>query len=622
MCGISGFNFNDKNQILKMIHSLNHRGPDGFNFFLGTNVSLGHNRLSIIDLSKMASQPMKYKDRGNELVIIFNGEIYNYLEIRSELISLGYSFLTESDTEVILASYSMWGEQCVNKFNGMWAFCIFDIENQKLFISRDRLGVKPLYYFFKNGNFIFSSEIKGILCHSNFAINTLQNLDTDSVRLYFTLGYIPAPKSIFKNVYKLEAGNNLVFDLNENKIVANYSFHEVVLQKKDPNISSLMEEGRFLLNDSIKLRMRSDVPVGAFLSGGLDSSSVVGEMKHFTSLSNLHTFSVGFDDPLLDETYYINLVKDSFKTNHHHYTFEKGDFDKILPFYQNMFDEPFSDYSSFPAFKVSELAKQYVKVVLSGDGGDEIFGGYPIYSIGSLVDKFNKLPDFLLKNLVRILDTVEHFDIRLEKVNEVLKMSLRDKNEFHSEMFNLIRYKPRIFKDWSKGKLGEALDVSENNLSEALRVYDLKGNTLSDNYLVKVDRTSMFNSIEVRSPFLDYRFIDFAQRLPANQKVTPFRNKIMMRELIKPIVPEVIVKRKKMGFTPPVKSFLMTCLGDGMVDRYLNYLSQIDSELYLFYNNLIITSKDYNSSQKDYYLIKLLVFGGWLDFWIFSKQEL
>jgi asparagine synthase (glutamine-hydrolysing) len=619
MCGINGFNFRDHSLIESMNKSLRHRGPDSSSTFVNDSLSIGHTRLSIIDLTNEASQPMTYLHKMKTVRIVFNGEIYNYIEIKDELLQLGYNFDTLSDTEVILASYIEWGEKCVEKFNGMWAFCIYDEENEILFISRDRLGVKPLYYFCESGNFIFSSELKSILEHTSLKINRKENLNIDSVELYFSLGYIPAPNSIYKNVYKLEAGNNICYDLTKSLITKHYKFFNLEIPKPSMDKMALIEEGKSIFSDATILRMRSDVSVGAFLSGGLDSSAVVGEMRKSTKLNMLHTFSIGFDDIKLDESKYINLVKNYFGTHHHHYIYKEQDFQKLLPFYSVIFDEPFGDYSSFPAHKVSEFAKNNVKVVLSGDGGDEIFGGYPLYNIGFTIEKLKKLPIPVRKLMLKASSTLKNLTPLCNKINELIRLSMLSRDSFHVNMFNDKRYKPNVYEEWSILKMKEALALSNNNLAEALRIYDLLNNTLADNYLVKVDRTSMSNSIEVRSPFLDYRFAHFAQKIPVEFKVGIKENKILMRDLISGLVPDAILKRNKMGFTPPIHNWIYNIISPNDLKDYLNLIRGISENLFNFYSKILSnTSKNYMDA---FYLIKLVIFIYWYKHWILEVNS-
>lgn len=620
MCGINGFNFKNTGLINEMNQALAHRGPDGQACYEQDHISLGHARLSIIDLSNAADQPLFYTYENKSAWIVFNGEIYNYVELKQKLSAKGYIFKTSSDTEVILAAYFEWGEKCVNEFNGMWAFCIYDVTLEVLFFSRDRLGVKPLYYFYENEILIFSSEIKAILLHKEQKINRISNVNQAAVEIYFSTGYIPAPLSIYNNIFKLEPATNMFFDLKENKIIRkNTYFKSPIVNKKPVSENELIEEGKYLFEDSVKLRMRSDVPVGAFLSGGLDSSSVVGEMTKFTDRHKLHTFSIGFDEIEYDETKYINLVKDYFKTIHHHSTYKEQDFVNFWPDYSKVFDEPFGDYSAFPSNKVCSMGREQVTVILSGDGGDEIFGGYPIYNIGYTIDRIRVMPKTVRKILLASFTPLRRVDKRVDKIVELLRLSLNPNSTFYSEVFAKNRYKPEIYKQFSEDKMKEALELSNNNLPEALRIYDLLGNTLSNSYLVKVDKTSMNNSVEVRSPFLDYRFIEFAQSVPVQNKVGVIKNKILLREIIKDIVPANIVNRGKMGFTPPIQDWLYRYATPNKIERYIELLNSFIPALSSFYKEKILgqsTTYMINS-----YMIKLIIFGEWFDYWISENHK-
>lgn len=619
MCGISGFNFRNESLIIEMNERLSHRGPDGSSFHAEDRLSLGHARLSVIDLSNAGQQPMFYSAGNRKIGTVFNGEIYNYIELRERLKKLGYSFTTQSDTEVVLAAYIEWGEECVHEFNGMWSFCIYDINAQILFCSRDRLGVKPFYYFHENGKFIFSSELKAILLHKDLHLNRLENINIESVELFFSLGYIPSPHSIYKNISKIPAGNNLIFDLQSSEIKKVYLYYHISSVGKKSSKQDLIDEGKSILRNAVQLRMRSDVPVGAFLSGGLDSSTVVGEMKHFTKADKLHTFSIGFEDKTYDESNYINIVKDYFKTQHHHYIYRQDDFRSMWLSYSDVFDEPFGDYSSFPSYQVCKMARENVTVVLSGDGGDEIFGGYPIYSTGYLSDRLQAIPQAARLLLYNIVKKAKPLDHRLAKVSELLRLSLQPKSSFYSQMFQSDRYKPATYIAFTTEKLKDALRIAEDDLAEAFRIYDLLYNTLADNYLVKVDRTSMRNSIEVRSPFLDYRFIDYAQKIPVREKVGIFNNKILMREIIKDIVPNEILSRDKMGFTPPIKNWLYQSIPAEKFQVYSTYLKELNSPLYEFYQQMMLSGQ--TSYMNDFYMMKLAIFGKWFEYWILNIKD-
>ena len=630
MCGINGIIRYDENvskeELDLMNKSIKHRGPDDDGTFvyecINYSVGLGHVRLSILDLSEKGHQPMGYNimdDRiiydDNELnnadiIIAYNGEVYNYLELKEK-----YNLNTETgtDTEVILKLYNKLGSDCVKEFNGMWAFCIFDKRKNLIFCSRDRLGQKPFYYYFNEytKEFIFSSELKGIT--SVKEINKKENINKDAVNLYFALGFIPSPYSIYNNVFKLEARQNLIFDLNSKEIKKNY-YWELPNYNPIYDKNKLIEEGKKLLYDAVKLRMRSDVPVGAFLSGGLDSSSVVGIMSKYTDLKNLHTFSIGFEGKY-DETPYINIVKDYFKTNHHHYYFKEKDFEELIDKYSWIYDEPFGDYSGFPTYKVSNMAKQFVSVSLSGDGGDEIFGGYTNHVNGYRMDFIRKLPKFL-RILGSKLPVKKNLNgiVNLYLLKEAFRLSLINPENFYAESIKEDAIRPEIYKRWTIEKMRYCLNKGNNKLGEAMRTFDLLHNTLSDNFLVKVDRASMANALEVRSPFLDYRFAEFSQRIPTEWKQDLFKTKKLMREIIKDILPDEIVNRGKQGFTPPLADWILK-------EKYLNeifekieILKEIDNELYEFFKEKVFKNKEQSLYRN--YLIRLFLFIKWWEKWI------
>jgi asparagine synthase (glutamine-hydrolysing) len=623
MCGINGFNWKDEKLASVMNDSIRHRGPDGEGTYSCNDVTFGHLRLSIIDLSEKGHQPMGLDKNGiqiyqddklpnSELTIVFNGEIYNFQEIRKEL---GIKFNSDSDTEVILRAYKKWGPNCVKKFNGMWAFCIYDKKQNLLFLSRDRLGVKPLHYYFEKDEFIFSSEIKGIL--SAKKINKKENINKSAVELYFSLGYIPAPHTIFKNIFKLEAGHNLLFNLKSKKLEIKKYYN---LPKYAPiwNKKELVKEGRSILLDATRLRMISDVPVGAFLSGGLDSSSVVGAMSKNTNLNNLHTFSIGFeqkyDNGRYDETKYVNIVQKYYGTKHHHYYYTKKDFEKDLDKYSLIYDEPFGDYSGFPTYKISNLARKNVTVVLSGDGGDEIFGGYTLHQMGARMELLRKSPK-ILRILVSKIPVKKNLDntASFYLLREAMTLSLKNKEQMLSESITAESYKPQIYKKWTEKYLKYSLVKGRNKLSEGLRIYDLLFNTLQSNFLVKVDRASMRAPIEVRSPFLDYRFVEFAQKIPSEWKVNATKTKIIMRDIIKDIVPSEIIDRNKQGFEPPLDKWIDDKIHSEYIENNIEIIKKIDTNLYTFF-----VDKALNGKGRFYkiYKIRLLLFLKWWNTWM------
>jgi len=603
MCGINGFNFVDKKLIEKMNVSLQHRGPDDEGILLDKKekISLGHRRLSIIDLSKKGHQPMTYSHKNKHVKIVFNGEIYNYQEICKDLSKKGYKFKSMSDTEIILASYLEWGERCVEKFNGMWAFCIYDPQKKILFLSRDRLGQKPLYYYYDDKKFIFSSEIKGILQHK-----VKLKLNKDAIDLYFSLGFIPSPYSIYNKIQKMEQRQSIIFDLNKKRIKKEFYYHWPKFIPEN-NPSKLKKEFDGLITDSVKLRMISDVPLGAFLSGGLDSSTIVNYAKKYNQ--NINTYSIGFEGNL-DETPRINILKKHFNTEHHHKYFIEKDFKTMLKDMFYYYDEPFSDYSMFPTRMLSKFAKEKLTVSLSGDGGDEIFGGYPRYKMAYQMELLRKIPKFMRKLLMAI---------PWPRLKEGLRLSLLPKEVFYSEARKNY-YKPKITKKILSEKLTKCLKKTGGNLVEAVRLMDIEFYTLSDNFLAKVDRASMINALEVRCPFMDYRLIEYSMKLPTNYKISLFGEKTFFRKIISKILPDEIINKKKQGFTPPIGEWMKREEYKKSLKKILNKLHReniLSKEWFNFYLEEILPK---DSLVANNYKIRLFLFYKWCDYWkIFKK---
>jgi asparagine synthase (glutamine-hydrolysing) len=599
MCGINGFNWQDKRLIKGMNNSLKHRGPDGEGTYFGKKVSLGHRRLAVIDLSEKGKQPMSYFNKGKKVIIVYNGEVYNFLEIKKELEEKGYKFKSKTDTEVILASYFEWGFDCVNKFNGMWAFCIFDLRKNILFLSRDRFGKKPLYYFYDKKKFIFSSELKGILKHK---IN--KKINRESVDLYLSLGFIPAPYSIYKDISKLEASQNLIYNLKSGKI-KKYFYYSLPEYNPIYDKKQLIEEGRTLLKDSVRLRLISDVPLGAFLSGGLDSSAVVTQMSDYVDLTKLNTFSMGFEGKF-DESKYSKLMKNTLGTIHHHKYFKEENFKEFLDggkiFYY--YDEPFSEHSMFPTSSLSKLVRKYVTVSLSGDGGDEVFGGYPRYKINEQLEILRKIPKDIRKILIKLTKG---------KIKEGIRLSLKNKEEFYSEARPEI-YKPKITKKILKEKMKYCLKLSDGDLTEAVRLMDIFIYTLPDRFLLNVDRASMSHSLEVRCPFLDYRFLEYSSKIPSKWKCNIFNTRIIMREILKGTIPDEIIKRKKAGFTPPLINWINKPEYTNDMKLALEELYNkkiIDKEWYEFYKDTIKKQDKISKGFK----IRLFLLWKWYLYW-------
>lgn len=650
MCGIGGFVKLNKNceqwdyvLLEKMNKAIKHRWPDDEWAYCQNlwehMIGLSQVRLSILDLSAAWHQPMFYdKEKWafshthnqhfiesigqNCVKIVFNGEIYNYLHIKENLTSLGYNFTTKCDTEVILAAYLEYGKDCVTMFNGFWSFVITDPINNLIFCSRDRHGKKPFYYFCDGKQFVFSSELKWILTHEDLKINKKQNIDPQALDFYFTMWYIPSPWSIYKNVKKLPARHTLILDLNQPQLSPKFDqYYEIPKYSPIHDKNLLIQEWKELLQDSVKIRMfNADVPVWAYLSGGLDSSSVVWEMTKRVEKDKLNTFSIGFQWKY-DETNYINIVKDAFGTKHHHKYYLESDFQAMIANSDKQsinyfYDEPFGDYSNFPSVFVSELAKQHVTVALSGDGWDEIFGGYNMHKIGAQMSLVYKVPRFVRQLGYWLTPKTKNNMSIFSKVKEWFRVSLLSPVDFYVIAGTSTIYKSDVYKDWVREKFQEVYDAAGWNFTQAMIDFDLFYNTLSDNFLVKVDRASMSQPLEIRSPFLDYRWIEFSRKIPVKWKCDWKQTKILMRDIIADIVPSEIVNRWKQGFTPPIDQWI---LGSEYMNQVITWLENLHDEWvindnwYRFYQDKVFSG---NNTMFNVYKIKLFILIDWYKLWI------
>ncbi len=644
MCGINWFiKHIDKKQseilIEKMNKSIIHRGPDDQWFFcqnLGDNhmLALWQVRLSIVDLTDAGFQPMFYdryaggfSQKHNPAIldeigeksirIVFNGEIYNYQEIREELIQKWYNFSSNSDTEVILASYLERWADCVPRFNGMRAFALYDPNKKELFCSRDRFGKKPFYYYFNGKDFLFSSELKGILEHEELKINTKENIDAEALDFYFTMGYIPAPWTIYKNVRKLEARHSLLLKVQNSKLkLEKVCYYEIPKYNPIDDYQALLDEWKKLLEASVKIRMfTSDVSVGAFLSGWLDSSSVVAEMTKWVDKEKLNTFSIWFEGKY-DESEYIHIVEKAFGTKHHHKYFVKEDFEEMLPDIYYYYDEPFADYSNFPTTFVSKFAKKHVTVSLSGDGGDEIFGGYMMHQVAAQMNVIRKLPVWMRKMFWYLVPKTKNNLSLFSKLKEAFRVSLLPEEQFYANIGGSTLYKPEVYKKWTESKLKQILQACNGNFVQAMIDFDLFYNTLADNFLVKTDRASMAQPLEIRSPFLDVRWVDWSRKVPTKWKVNWRKTKIMMREIIKDIIPESIINRNKQGFTPPIDQWILQKKYTQEIEKGIEQLYQdwiLSKERYKLYKDSVINK---NNTVFNVYKIKLFMFLQWYKKWI------
>lgn len=626
MCGIAGIvdchgQLNDIEHNLKgMINTLHHRGPDGegiwFDNLLG--IGLGHKRLSIIDLSDEGKQPMTSSN--NRYVITYNGEVYNFKKLRIELERLGCTFRGHSDTEVILSAFETWGiEKSISRFIGMFALALWDRAKKKLYLVRDRLGIKPLYFGHVNGSFVFASELKAFRSFPKFD----RVINRDAITLFLRHNYIPAPYSIYAGISKLEPGQILTLDVNtENKqdyeIGTYWSAATIAKQGvNNPFTGSVIEAVDhldILLKDAIKLRMLADVPLGAFLSGGIDSSLVTALMQTQSS-SPVKTFSIGFNEASYNEAVYAKAIADHLGTQHTELYVTPAEAMAVIPQLPSLFDEPFSDSSQIPTFLVSQLARKYVTVSLSGDGGDELFHGYSRYfHTQNIWRKLSFIPQSLRPSLAHLAKAFSKITgEKMQSLSDILTLSNPD------ELYR------RSMSHWKK-PTAVVLNATEpltsltdpelnpqlHELANRMMHYDLVS-YLPDDILTKVDRSSMGVSLEARVPLLDHRVVEFAWRLPLSLKIKQSQGKWILRQLLYRYVPQKLVERPKMGFGVPIGAWLRGPLRDWAE----NLLDEQRLHEEGFFDPVPIRKKwQEHLAGKNYchyYLWDVLMFQSWLD---------
>ena len=565
MCGIAGFTryfdpTGDTSSLVRMGDKIAHRGPDAHGEYLDDGVGLCHRRLSIIDLSTAGNQPM-FSEDGN-LVIVFNGEIYNYLELRKDLEKKGYEFKTKTDTEVILALYKFEGTRCLDKLCGMFAIALWDKHKQELFLARDRLGKKPLYYYHNEKQFVFASEIKSIL-----EIETVpKEIRHDAIYDFFVYQYVPESKSIFKNIHKLKPGHFLIINKSGIKV---QQYWDVKFKPQSTSNENEITEGLLdVIDTCTKQRMISDVPLGAFLSGGVDSSGIVALMAK-NRTESVVTCSIGFDSKKFDEVKYAKQVADQYGTTHYELTVKENILDS-LDHLVGFFDEPFADPSLVPTFFVSQLAKTKVTVAIAGDGGDENFAGYSKYSVDKIEnDLRKKFPSFIRGNLFPpLINPLRKSNIRtLNRAGTLLEALSKHPAEgfYLTNTFMTDAMWNRIANDNLKKEVDgyhpstQSIDFynavdADDHLSKVLYT-DIKTYLVGD-ILVKVDRMSMANSLEVRAPILDHRVVEYAASIPSSLKLNQKEKKYILKKSFAPLLPPDILYRKKMGFSVPLAYWL------------------------------------------------------------------
>ncbi len=577
MCGICGVCFSDnrsaEREILEAMNStLRHRGPDDEGYYFSEGIGLAMRRLKIIDL-ETGGQPVFNEDRS--VSVVYNGEIYNFMELRGELIRRGHRFNSRTDTEIIVHLYEEEGIDFISKLNGMFAFALWDKGKEVLYLVRDQFGIKPLYYSILKDGIIFASELKAILKYPGLK----REIDMESLCRYLIAEYIPSPYSIFKGINKLKPGHFLRFHKGS---VDLKQYWRLDLNRSETKIafSSAIERFRELFKDSVKMRLVSDVPLGAFLSGGIDSASVTYFMKNVHG-SGVKTFSISFDDPSFDESKYSKLVSAYLETEHHDKRMTEMDMIDTIPIVFDFLDEPLGDASIVPTYLLSKFTRENVTVALSGDGGDELFAGYPTYYAHRFAEGYSRIvPTFVHRSIIKpIADALpvsfDNFsiDFKIKRFLHFVKEPALQRNIFWLGSFTpddlknllLFPFERMDFYEEQKRIFYEYNEIKDN--VEKTQILDFFF-YLQEDVLQKVDRASMACSLEVRIPFLDPRVVEFVWSLPLNFKLRGLSTKYLLKRAMDGCLPEAILRRKKKGFGIPVARWFAGRLKDMVMDTF------------------------------------------------------
>lgn len=567
MCGISGIlsarSFAKPEDVQTMMSAMRHRGPDDHGMYVDGSVGLGHNRLSIIDLSANGHQPMF--DEAHASCIVFNGEVYNFQLLRDELRARGYSFRSKTDTEVILAAYNEFGFECVKKFRGMFAFAIWDPKKRILFMARDRLGKKPLYFFSSDSQFAFASELKAL-----FRLDWVpKTLDPVALHEFLTLQYVPGPRTMYQGISKLLPGHYLVVQISDDGLAyeeKQYWEPSNAHNGENPDDSEASARVIHLLEESIKLRLLSDVEVGVLLSGGLDSSLIVAIASQLNS-KPMKTFSVRFKDESLNENEFATDVANMFGTDHYSLIADEVSPDLFLKVIEHL-DEPLADPACVPLYMIASLASQHVKVVLSGEGADELFGGYPYYVHEKMFAPVLEVPLKIRMALASFTGTFSgplvgaQRAARLEKVLSSDKQlgSVRWSSVFTGEDIGAILSSDFLKQANGALSMKRIMDLFEGSkkrsLIEKTMEVDLKV-WLPDDLLMKVDKMTMAHSVEARTPYLDHFLVEYVLGLNVSKKIRGLQTKVILKQVAKRYLPDSIIKRKKHGFEVPIASWML-----------------------------------------------------------------
>ncbi len=620
MCGIAGFvGKGSEDDLRRMIKAISYRGPDYQGTSLIENAGFAHARLSIIDLSPEAQQPFFSADRS--VMLTFNGEIYNYLALKEELMRLNkYTFRTTSDTEVIVYLYMEYGEKFLEKMNGMFALAIYDFNKKKLLLARDRMGKKPLHYSIINGTIVFASELKAILQHPLVT----KELNLDAVNEYLTFDYIPTPNTIFKNIHKLEASQYMIFE--DGEITTKQAYWHVNFSEQNISFTDATITLDKLLNNAVADRLMSDVPLGVFLSGGLDSSTVAYYAQKNAS-SKINTYSIGFSEKSYDESSYAKLVAKQLGTNHHEDILSANTSLSLIPEITSKLDEPFADPSIIPTYFLSKFTRKHVTVALGGDGSDELLAGYPTFISNKFLNFFNALPKPLIKSFSSLTNLLPPSDKNISldfKLTQFFKGFEESKQYIHTLWLGSFTpsLKSKLFTSAALHSLtnGNGLTSIDRYLTDVPHasefnrlLYSYYRTYLLEDILVKVDRASMYTSLEVRAPFLDVNVVEFLNNLPKSYKIKGFTGKRLLKELMRNKLPNEIIDRPKKGFGIPVSLWLRNELKETM-EHYLSE-ERINKHGIFNYSYIYKLKQEHLALKQNHrkLLWNLLVFEMWWD---------
>ena len=595
MCGIylSNIHFSSK-EIEEKLDKIKFRGPDNLGVIQKENISLGHLRLSILDLDKRSNQPFTFE----YLSIVYNGEIYNFKEVKNSLIQEGYTFETTSDTEVLLKGYHAWGKQVLERINGMFAFAIYDENKKNVFIARDRLGVKPLYYSWQNGKLELCSQLTPL---------NKGNLNQEAISIYLQTGYIPSPFSIYEGINKLPPGQYAIFDLDKNQMEIHSYWDLKEVKENETSYEEAKEQLHNLLIDAVKIRLHSDVPYGSFLSGGIDSA-LVSSIANTVQKEQLKTFTIGFEEKVFDESRVAGQFAEIINSEHHLIPSSQDELAVLIDTFFKVYDEPFADSSALPSLLLNKNVKEHVTVALSGDGGDESFLGYNHFDWVRKVSLLFLVPLFF-RRIAAYVFPLKLIGKRGLSIKNILLMKNLD--EFIESIFTgfdslLLKDKKqwmnhfRKYLFFSKNKFQKTADLN-------LKLW------LESDSNVKVDRASMAFSVEVRSPFLDYRIVEFARNLPLKYRLKGSLRKRILRDILSEYIPEEVFDQPKKGFSIPLADWIRGSFKDEFskylkTDR-LKSIENLDiAKIQRLFELHLTTDDDYSA-----YLWRVYVLSKWID---------